>query len=213
MNSSSVVAPNLVFGLLKDVTERAEAAYAKQDPTFVLQLQNWLLASPERRAMFAEGREFKEATVIPIDRSKPFDPTTFPRPGERWRIAEQDERALALNEVTLDSIQLLRMLEQGEFFVNGEDKLERLKKAGHIRLDAKVFQTLWENQTLIPARWKEKTNGAATFIYFDGTILLDPSGLRYVLSFCWRDGEWHQYFSWLDNALGVSSRSAVVPAS
>lgn len=213
MANTSVVAPNLGFGLLKDVAERAEAAYAKQDATFVLQLQNWLLASPERRAMFAEGREFKEATVISIDRSKPFDPTTFPSLGKGWKVAEQDERSVALTELILDSVQFLHMLEQGETYVKGEKKLERLKKAGHIRLDAKVFQTLWENQTLIPARWKEKTNGNTTFIYFDGTVLLGPGGSRFVLCLFWDGGGWRWGYGWLGSEWSGRSPSAVVPAS
>lgn len=175
-------------------------------------MQAVLSASRERRAMFAEGREFKEATVISIDRSKPFDPTTFPGLGEGWSIAEQDERALALNEVTLDNIQLPDMLEKGESLIRGEKKLERLKKAGHIRLDAKVFQTLWENQHLIPARWKEKTNGNTTFVYFDGTVLLSPDGVRYVLCLDWLDGGWHWGLRRLDDEWFALDPSAVVPA-
>lgn len=148
-----------------------------------------------------------EPKVIPIDLSKSFDPAFI---GEGWKIEEQDERSLALSEIDLTKVRLETMLEGRETSVNGEEKLKRLKKAGHIRLDAKVFQMLWENQHLIPERWKEQTNGNTTFIYFDGTILRDSRGRRYVLCLCWNDGRWHWNVHWLDDDWSVSLPSAVL---
>ncbi len=138
-----------------------------------------------------------ELLDITIDRSTPFDLAKFFGEGE-WSINEEDKNALKLKEVDLTKVRMEPMLEEGERYVQGEEKLRRLKKAKHIRLDAKVFQTLWENQDLIPATWKEKTNGNTTYIYFDGTVIRSPSGHRYVLCLCWDGVRWDWLFDWLD---------------
>ncbi len=147
-------------------------------------------------------------TIIPIDRTIPFNPAEFI--GKGWKIAEEDERSLALAEVNLDDVQFEDMLESGETFIKGETKLERLKVAGHIRLDAKIFQTLWENQQLIPESWKEKINGNTRYIFFDGTILLSPDGGRYVLYLYWLAGWWYWDCRWLGRDWDVGSPSAVL---
>ena len=94
---------------------------------------------------------FPEASsdILKIDRSKPFDPAALIG-GEGLKIKEQDERSLSLTEVNLTDVRFKTMLEGCETVVNGGINLERLKTAGSIRLDAKIFQTLWENQNLIP---------------------------------------------------------------
>ena len=148
------------------------------------------------------------SSVIPINRSKKFNPTKFT--GERLMIEEQDERSLALTEVDLTSIRFELMLDQGETWVRGEKKLTRLEAAGHIRLDAWIFQTLWENQHLIPSSWKERTNGNRTFIYFDGTVLRGPDDRRFVLCLFWGDGQWNWQCPWLGCEWSVSDPSAVL---
>lgn len=147
-------------------------------------------------------------TIIPIDRDIPFNPAEFI--GKDWKIAEEDERSLALAEVNLDDVQFEDMLESGETSIKGEAKLERLKSAGHIRLDAKIFQTLWENQQLIPESWKEKINGNTRYIFFDGTILLSPVGRRRVLFLYWNDGGWRWNCRWLVYGWGAGYPSAVL---
>ena len=147
-------------------------------------------------------------TIIPIDRTVSFNPAEFI--GKGWSIAEEDERSLALAEINLDEIGFELMLNQGETSVKGETKLERLKAAGHIRLDAKIFQTLWENQQLIPESWKEKIDGKTCYIFFDGTILLRPVGDRNVLYLYWDDGRWRWGCSWLGNDWDASHPSAVL---
>ena len=149
-----------------------------------------------------------EPRIILIDRSVPFDPVKFL--GQGWTIDEQDERSLTLNQVDLAKIQLEHMLKKDERWIKGEEKLKRLKKAGYVRLDAKVFQILWEDQALIPESWKEKTNGNTTFIFFDGTVFRDPGDYRYVLYLCWRDGRWGWDDDWLERGRGVGSPSAVL---
>jgi hypothetical protein len=115
-----------------------------------------------------------EPKVIQIDRSMPFDPATFI--GAGWTIEEQDEKALALNQIDLTEVMFETTLEKKEKSVKGEEKLKRLKAMDRIRLDAGVFKTLWDNQHLIPERWKEQTNGNTTFIFFDGTVLRNSYG-------------------------------------
>lgn len=149
-----------------------------------------------------------EPKVIPIDRSTKFDPTKFI--GEGWSIVEEDERSLNITEVDMSKVSFEAMLEQGETYVIGEEKLKRLKEHGGIRLDAKVFQTLWENQHLIPASWNEPTNGNATYIFFDGTVLRDPFGGRCVLCLYWRGGEWDWDCRWLDDLWSAGRPSAVL---
>jgi|ERR1035437_87936 hypothetical protein len=149
-----------------------------------------------------------EPKVIKIDRSMSFNPAKFV--GEGWKIDEEDERSLALTEIDLTAIRFESVLKDGEKRVQGEEKLTRLKATGHIRLDAKVFQTIRENRHLIPARWKEPTNGNTTYIYFDGTVLRSPDGRRCVLCLCCYDGQWRWSYDWLVLEWSVFNPSAVL---
>lgn len=155
-----------------------------------------------------ESALIRHPTMLPIDRSTPFDPIKFI--GDGWTIEEQDEGSLALTEVDLSKVRLETCLKKGEDCVKGEDKLKRLKKNGHIRLDAKVFQTLWENQSLIPEHWKKETNGYTTYIFFDGTIVRSPPGRRCVLSLFFEGGEWRWACFWLGLGWRVYRPSAVL---
>lgn len=150
-----------------------------------------------------------QGAIIPIDRTVPFDPVKLL--GQGWKIEEQDERSLALTQVNLADVRLEHMLKKGEDRITGEEKLKRLKKANSIRLDAKVFQTLWENQSLIPETWKQKTKGNTTYVFFDGTVLRCPDGLRCVLYLYWRGGQWYwRYVHWLGVGWGADHPSAVL---
>ncbi|MBK5215255.1 MAG: hypothetical protein JJE53_00380 [Candidatus Pacebacteria bacterium] len=147
---------------------------------------------------------------VSIDRSDPFDPTTYI--GKGWSILEQDERAVALTEIDLNCVMLDSTLEKGEKSIKGEDKLKRLKaKTNRIRLDVGVFKTLWENQTLIPSKWKEQTNRNTTYIFFDGTVLRNSSGSRYILCLYWYGGKWRWDHFWLGCDWNANSPSAVLP--
>jgi len=147
--------------------------------------------------------------VITIDRSVPFDSAFV---GEGWKVLddETDTRSIALTELDLSKVRFETMLQDGETSIKGEEKLKRLKKKGHIRLDAKIFQALWENKHLIPESWKEKINGNIRFIYFDGTVLQDSNGDRYVLYLDWDDGKWSWNVYWLDSRWFVYGPSAVL---
>lgn len=149
-----------------------------------------------------------EIKMLLVDRSQKFDPVAFI--GDGWKIDEEDKRSLMLNEIDLTQVQFVDMLEKGEAYVNGEEKQKRLAKAEYIRLDVRVFQTLWENQELIPASWKEPIGGNTRYIFFDGTILRDPYGSRCVLCLCWRGGGWSWRCLWLVGDFCARSPSAVL---
>jgi hypothetical protein len=155
------------------------------------------------------ARIIRESNLLRIDRSVPFNPTKFL--GEGWSIwrgpadgdglsgdEDQDQRSLGLTELDLSKIQFVTCLRGKETHIGGEEKLRRLKASSRIRLDAKIFQTLWENKDRIPEILKEKTNGYTTYVFFDGTILRCPDGNRCVLCFCWFGGGWDWSYGWLD---------------
>ncbi len=154
-----------------------------------------------------------QPTIITIDRSQPFDLAKFIGPGWFIEEQEQDQRSLALTKVDLAKVELITCLKPGEAQVGGEERLKRLKQDGRIRLDAKIFQTLWENQSLIPGAWKEKMNGNTTYIYFDGTPLRNPRGSRYALCLYWRDGQLDWCYRWLEYGWGSNAPSAVLAAA
>ncbi len=173
-------------------------------------MQGWI-ENPKALQRFLEGLcppDEVTANIILIDRTQPFDLVKFL--GKEWTIEEEDEHALALTQVDISRIQLKNMLKKGENRIKGEEKLKRLKEADYIRLDTKVFQVLWEKQTLIPESWKKKTNGNTTFIFFDGTVLRNPLGNRYVLFLCWNGGEWYWSYYWLELDWPVFDPSAVL---
>ena len=174
------------------------------------------LASAVGSKWYEELKRFlrKEACwatkIISIDRSKPFDSTEFICKG--WFFDEEDRRSIALTEVDLFKVRFKTMLKRGEESIVGEEKLMRLKKAGNVRLDAKVFHVLWEDQSLIPDSWKEKTGGNTTYIFFCGTVLQDRLGHRYILYLYWNDGLWLWDYYRLDNDCRSNYLSAVLAA-
>ena len=155
-----------------------------------------------------EREQLSVSRIITVDRARPFNPVELLGPG--WTIDEQDKWALSLNRIDLANVRLEHMLKENETGITGEERLKRVKKAGHIRLDAKVFQKLWENQKLIPESWKEKTDGYTNFIFFDGTILRNPLGDRCALYFHWDDSRWSSGHVWLEEDRYVDYPSAVI---
>ena len=163
----------------------------------------------EARDLFCNGvYAISEPKIIPIDRTRSFDLVKLL--GQGWTIEEQDERSLTLTQVNLANVRLEHMLKKGEDRITGEEKLKRLKKAGQIRLDIKVFQILWENKAWIPEAWKQKTNDNTTFVFFVGTVLRYPNGNRGVLCLYWHDGQWHWGDSSLNSGWSACGPSAVL---
>ena len=137
----------------------------------------------------------RASRTIRINRDTLFDPVQFMH-HRGLEIEERDERSVMLEEIDTADIALVSTL-QGEAAIRGEEHLNRLKQAGHIRLDAKVFQTLWENQHIIPEYWQGATNDPK-HIFFDGTILKNEYG-RYVISMYWDvDQRWSWTYCRLD---------------
>ncbi|MBU0625062.1 hypothetical protein KKF05_01825 [Patescibacteria group bacterium] len=151
-----------------------------------------------------------EPTIIQINRAKPFDPATFI--GEGWSFwrgpadgdgltgeIEQDARSLALTEVDITKTSLKTCLSEGKKWIEGEEFLRRLRATENILLDAGVFQTFWENPYLHPQKWKEKTNGNLTRVFFTGSVLRDPNGSRCILYLYWLGGRLYWSYGWLGN--------------
>lgn len=143
----------------------------------------------------------KKPKFISIDRDKPFDPAKFI--GSGWSIwrgpadgdglsgdEDQDKRSLALTELDVTTIRLETMLKPGEKSLPGDMRQQRLKEAGHVRLDAGIFQHFWRNQHLIPKHFKSPTGSDTTLIYIEGTVLRSPKGNRCVLFFYWHQKSW-----------------------
>ncbi len=158
--------------------------------------------------------------TIKIDRTKSSDPKSV-NDGLTIVKDETDTRSMTLTKVDLTKIRFETMLKEGETFVTGEERLKRLKKRGHTRLDARIVQTLIENKHLIPESWKKKVNGDIRYIYFDGTVFRDPidrrgilclywSGRSWSRSYGWHDGWWFLGFKFLSHNLGANCPSAVL---
>lgn len=139
-----------------------------------------------------------------------FNPAEFIGTGWSIIMKETDARSTALIELDLNKIQQVTMLKEGELSIKGEEKLKRLKESENIRLDADIFLALWRNQYLIPESWKQKVDGNTRYIFFDGTVLRDSVGYRYVLYLCWFGGAWYWRVRWLDLVWGADGPSAVL---
>jgi hypothetical protein len=134
-------------------------------------------------------------TIIRINRTDLFDPVQFIH-HKGLEIDEQDERSIMLEEIDVSTIALESML-RGNRIISGNEHLKRLKQTGYVRLDAKIFQTFWENQHLIPERWKG-TKDYANHIFFDGTVLRNQNG-KYVICMYWAESKkWKWTYCRLD---------------
>ncbi len=169
----------------------------------------------EQRESVSRVPQTPPTNSLLIDRTQPFNPSTFI--GEGWSFwkgpidgnglkgkAAQDERSLVLSEVDLSQVRFETMLKDGESSIRGEEKLERLKASGNIRLDAKILQTLWENKHFIPESWKERVNGNIRYIFFCGTELRSSDGDRFLLCLYWGVGGWGWYYDWIGRGWGAS---------
>lgn len=176
---------------------------------------------------FAKFRQASIPQVVPeprifkIDRTQPFDPATFV--GVGWTIwrgpidgdglegdEDQDLKSLAFTEVDLAKVSFVTMLKPEGTYINGIERQKRLKEVGHIRLDAKVFQTFWENRELIPEIHKRMPDGNVRYMCFDGTVLRSPGGRRHVLCLYFRDGKWSWHVDSLNDVFDVSNPSVVL---
>lgn len=186
------------------------------------------LGGEERAKLFLSGQlvvvspdQVFKPSILKIDRTNPFDPAKFI--GEGWSIwrgpkkgkglegdEEQDSRSLAITE--LDPTKLIAQtgLNEDETTVTGEEKRARLLLKA-IQADAKIGQTLYEEEGQTTLKWLHKTLNL-TWIEFLGTTLRDSNGNRSAL-YLYRDvgGSWGWDYDWLDSyryagapALGVA---------
>lgn len=168
------------------------------------------------------GPEPAASNVLPIDRSKLFNPAEFI--GQGWSIwrgpadgdglegnEERDQRAAALVKINLAEVQLVACLKRGERVTTGEKRLNRLKADGRVRLDENAFKAFWENREILPVRFKERMNGNIQFIFFDGVVLRSPLSSRFTLCLCFLgDGSWLWDCILLDSDRDADRPSAVL---
>lgn len=159
-----------------------------------------------------------QSPIIKIDRSKSFDSFDSSFNFMYMKdipIDEEDPRSLSITDLDLRSVCLETMLGGGEREIVGEEKLNRLKEAGYIRLDAKVLSALWKDKSRIPESWKrESGNGSRTIVFFDGTVFRNPqSGIRFVYGLLWVGEEWLLPCLWLGDKFRDSNPSAVLRTS
>ena len=125
-------------------------------------------------------------------------------------MEEQEQRSLALTEIDFSKVRFVSGLKTGENYITGKQKLGRLKKAGAIRLDAKVGQALYEEKGQPTLRFIHEHFNISWF-ELAGTVLRSPHGDRYFL-YLYRndDGSWGWDYYWLDSDRGAGDVSPVV---
>ncbi len=147
----------------------------------------------------------KEKHILTINRSELFDPVAFI--GPRWKIEKQDGRALLVAEIDFGTVFFENCFKEGdELFITGEEKLKRHLVAGHICPDAKIAQTIYEEegQKILEYIYKEK---GISWFELMGTTLCSSLDFLYSLCFYRFDGSWH----WHHYSLGIN-RSARAPS-
>jgi len=177
-------------------------------------------------AFLKNGAQFiiGEPKVI---RTKFFDPARFI--GKDWRIwrgsangdgltgeKDTDPRSQDIAEIEIARILFETCLREGENSITGEEKLSRLKKAGHIRLGGNTFLGLWEdyqaNKENSVLEWLYRS-AKITYMDFFGDVLRSPGGRRRVLYlYRFDDGSWFWRVHWLgfdwvvdDSSAGLAS--------
>jgi hypothetical protein len=151
----------------------------------------------------------RSANSVLVERSVPFETERFL--GMGWDIAEENPRSQALATVDFTRVRIVSMLDRGanEDSANGDELIRRVWALNEIPLDVKVFETLWNDQSLIPESWKEKVPdrggpGLSTKIYFPGTIFRADNGDRCCIFIAWHDdSEWRNGVSWLGQDMSI----------
>lgn len=147
--------------------------------------------------------------TLVIDRAKLPTPEKFI--GKGWEAIEHDERSLALTEVDFSKAVFDCPLREDEQYITGEEKLEREKADGKIRLDFGFAMALFHEKGQATLRFLHDTHGV-TWMEFTGTVLRSSDGSRcFLCLFRDGDGSWRWGCRWLDshrNAKRVSVRLA-----
>lgn len=137
-----------------------------------------------------------------------FNPESFL--GQGWKIDEGIGQRSGSN---LDAGRIVRQdyLRKGESYINGEERLKRIKKApADVQLDADDFLALWQEEGHATLKWLYDTKGI-TWLSFWGTILRHPFGDRCVLGLSrGGDGSWCWDYVWLDSVWDSNDPAAVL---
>lgn len=125
---------------------------------------------------------------------------------------DRDVRENDLVEVDFAQVDFATCLNGSEGSIKGEEKLERMKASGKIRLGGRTFLALWQNYQAMKENsvleWLYRTF-QITYIDFFGLVLRSSSGDRYVLYlYRYGDGQWSWHCRWLGNGWSASDRSA-----
>lgn len=110
----------------------------------------------------------------------------------------------ANGKVDLSKLALHLEPEQKEKYIRGEILAERMKEKG---LNSAVLKYLLDNPKLIPKEWE------GNWIYFFGTILRGPDGLRCVLCLYRFASRWYWDADWLEDGWHRGYPSAVLASS
>lgn len=118
-----------------------------------------------------------------------------------WTIEEHTKGG----KVDLKDMALHLEPEQEKGYLTGTVLRERLK--GQKPLNACVLDYLEAHPEKTPEEWKGK------YIFFWGTIFRGSSGGLFVRYWCWSEGRWQSYFSWLGYGWDGNYPSAVLRKS
>jgi|GEM_PF-5144183 len=79
-----------------------------------------------------------------VNRDKRFDPTPFLLRDSS--VVSEDQRALRLTEIDLDTVSFETCLKPGEEAITGEEKYRRHIAAGHVLADAQIGLMLYQEE-------------------------------------------------------------------
>ena len=132
--------------------------------------------------------------------------------GSGWALGNQDKRSLELWQIYTDEIKLVSFPAQIEHSpTTAQPYIDYTNDTKWIRLDARFFTTLWENQSFIPARFKDRVDGEYPIITFDGSEVWGPQGFMCTLCLTWNGKLWNMGYKWHDYTWNRPCLSAVIP--
>jgi hypothetical protein len=125
--------------------------------------------------------------------------------GKGWWFAGVPTPAKIGNIEEMKGVVLHTSLRDRETSITGEETLRRLASEGKVALGAEDFYFFWTNQEVIPQEWKK-----ALAVFFDGDILVSPSGIYYTLCLFWIGERWGWNLYCLGNDRDARSHSAIL---
>lgn len=133
--------------------------------------------------------------IIVVPRPSQIDLKAFVGGQEGWKFEqkETDTRAASMRELDLSRVRFRSMRKSNELPTSGEDRLNRAREVGYIRLDAGMFAAVRANRHRLSQDWKSGDR----YIHFDGSVILSPLGDRFVFCMYWHEGQWYDTLDWL----------------